>query len=77
LTAFPARAQQAERRSDDCKRDFDDISKLVKAELTRVDIEKVNDFKSAIADLADDLADRQKQVRGPTSLARDTLLFRN
>ncbi|GAA5857520.1 hypothetical protein JCM8547_009316 [Rhodosporidiobolus lusitaniae] len=53
---------QAERRMLDAQHDFDDVSKLTKAEMARVDKEKVDEFKKALEDYADGLAARQRQV---------------
>lgn len=47
----------------DAQHDFDDVSKLTKAEMARVDKEKVDDFKRALEEYADSLAARQRQVR--------------
>ncbi|GAA5984344.1 hypothetical protein JCM11641_006190 [Rhodosporidiobolus odoratus] len=53
---------QAERKMLDARHDFDDVSKLTKAEMARVDKEKVDDFKKALVEFADSLAVRQRQV---------------
>ncbi|GAA6027358.1 hypothetical protein JCM8097_002624 [Rhodosporidiobolus ruineniae] len=53
---------QAERKMLDARHDFDDVSKLTKAEMARVDKEKVDDFKKALEEYADSLAARQRQV---------------
>ncbi|GAA5901547.1 hypothetical protein JCM6882_006309 [Rhodosporidiobolus microsporus] len=53
---------QAERKMLDAKHDFDDVSKLTKAEMARVDKEKVDDFKKALEDFADSMAARQRLV---------------
>ncbi len=55
---------QAERRALDSKSDFEDVSKLTKAEMARFDKEKVDDFKRAIEDYAEGLARRQRDVVG-------------
>jgi len=60
---------QAERKMLDARHDFDDVSKLTKAEMARFDKEKVDDFKKALEDFADSLAARQRIVR-PLSLHR-------
>lgn len=51
----------------DAKSDFDDVSKLTKAEMARFDKEKVDDFKKAIEDYADGMAARQREVRALAS----------
>ncbi|GAA6048267.1 hypothetical protein JCM3770_006512 [Rhodotorula araucariae] len=53
---------QAERKMLDARHDFDDVSKLTKAEMVRFDKEKVDDFKKALEDYADSLAARQREV---------------
>ena len=53
---------QAERRALESKSDFEDVSKLTKAEMARFDKEKVDDFKRAIEDYAEGLAKRQREV---------------
>lgn len=47
----------------DAKHDFDDVSKLTKAEMARFDKEKVDDFKKAVEEHADGMAMRQREVR--------------
>lgn len=46
----------------DAKEDFEDVSKLTKAEMARFDKEKVEDFKKAIEDYADAMVVRQREV---------------
>ncbi|GAA5861846.1 hypothetical protein JCM3774_001324 [Rhodotorula dairenensis] len=53
---------QAERKMLDARHDFDDVSKLTKAEMARFDRDKVDDFKRALEDYADSLAERQREV---------------
>lgn len=57
---------QAERRMLDARHDFEDVSKLTKAEMARFDKEKVDDFKKALEEFTDSLALRQREV-GPRS----------
>ncbi|GAA6012246.1 hypothetical protein JCM11491_007070 [Sporobolomyces phaffii] len=52
----------AERRMLDARHDFEDVSKLTKAEMARFDKEKVDDFKKALEEYADSLALRQREV---------------
>lgn len=54
---------QAERKMLDSRHDFEDVSKLTKAEMARFDKEKVEDFKRALEEYADSLAARQREVR--------------
>lgn len=58
----------AERRAEEAKREFDDVSKLFKAEMVRFDVEKVDDFKRGINEHVDGMIIRQKQVRPLPSL---------
>lgn len=58
---------QAERRSLDAKEDFEDVSKLTKAEMARFDKEKIEDFKKAVVDYADGMVVRQREVRPSAS----------
>ncbi|GAA6002156.1 uncharacterized protein JCM10292_000783 [Rhodotorula paludigena] len=53
---------QAERKMLDSRHDFEDVSKLTKAEMARFDKEKVEDFKRALEEYADSLAARQREV---------------
>lgn len=46
----------------DARHDFDDVSKLTKAEMARFDRDKVDDFKKALEDFADSTGDRQREV---------------
>ncbi|KAK4700994.1 hypothetical protein P7C70_g5249, partial [Phenoliferia sp. Uapishka_3] len=46
----------------DSKQDFEDVSKLTKAEMARFDKEKVEDFKKAVEEYADGLVLRQREV---------------
>lgn len=53
---------QAERKTLDAKQDFEDVSKLTKAELARFDKEKIEDFKKAVEAYVDGLVLRQREV---------------
>ncbi|KAM0748347.1 Vps5-domain-containing protein [Meredithblackwellia eburnea MCA 4105] len=53
----------AERKMMDAKQDFEDVSKLTKAEMARFDKEKIDDFKRAVAVYADGMVSRQREVR--------------
>ncbi|GAA5963118.1 hypothetical protein JCM3765_001776 [Sporobolomyces pararoseus] len=52
----------AERKMLDARHDFEDVSKLTKAEMARFDKEKVDDFKKALEEYTDSLALRQREV---------------
>ncbi|KPV75441.1 uncharacterized protein RHOBADRAFT_26766 [Rhodotorula graminis WP1] len=62
LNLSVAEIADAERKMLDARHDFDDVSKLTKAEMARFDKEKVDDFKKALEDFADSLAARQRVV---------------
>lgn len=53
---------EAERKAQDARNEFGDVSKLIKAEMQRFDTEKVEDFKSAICAYVDGITERQKQI---------------
>ncbi|SGZ28382.1 BQ5605_C027g10325 [Microbotryum silenes-dioicae] len=57
-----AEVADAERKALDAKQDFEDVSKLTKAEMARFDKEKIDDFKKAIEAYADGMAERQREV---------------
>ncbi|GAA6060073.1 hypothetical protein JCM10212_003034 [Sporobolomyces blumeae] len=57
-----AHLADAERKMLDARHDFDDVSKLTRAEMARFDKEKVDDFRKALEDYADSLATRQREV---------------
>jgi len=46
----------------DARHDFEDVSKLTKAEMARFDKEKVDDFKKALEGYSESLAVRQREV---------------
>ncbi|GAA5878673.1 hypothetical protein JCM16303_002164 [Sporobolomyces ruberrimus] len=52
----------AERKMLDARHDFEDVSKLTKAEMARFDKEKVDDFKKALEEFAESLAVRQREI---------------
>ncbi|KZT09984.1 Vps5-domain-containing protein [Laetiporus sulphureus 93-53] len=53
----------AERRAMDAKQDFDQVSRLVKAEVARFEYERIEDFKSSLEAFLEGMISRQKQVR--------------
>jgi sorting nexin-1/2 len=48
----------------DAKQEFDQTSRLVKAEVARFEQERIADFKNALQAYLDGMIDRQKEVRG-------------
>ena len=63
VNAAVAAVTDAERRAEAAKRDFDDVSTLLRTESVRFDAEKVEDFKDAVCAYVDDMARRQAEVR--------------
>lgn len=57
-----AEVADAERRALNAKQEFDDVSKLLKAEMARYDKEKVEDFKKAIEGYVDGMLTRQREI---------------
>lgn len=53
---------EAERRALDAKHDFDRCSKLIKAEMARFELERVEDFKIALQTFLDGMISRQKEL---------------
>ncbi|CAG8513478.1 9427_t:CDS:10 [Paraglomus occultum] len=53
---------EAEHRVEDCKHEFEDVSKLIKAELDRFDKEKVEDLKTGIESLLESTVQTQKKI---------------
>ncbi|KLO12698.1 Vps5-domain-containing protein [Schizopora paradoxa] len=52
----------AERRSNECKHEFDKCSKLIKMEFARFEEERINDFKTSLEDLLEGMIRRQKET---------------
>jgi sorting nexin-1/2 len=53
---------QAERRGVDAHSDFDAVSRLVKIEFARFDVERMEDFKGMLERYLDGMIGRQKEV---------------
>ena len=53
---------QAERRGVDAHSDFDAVSRLVKIEFARFDVERMEDFKGMLERYLDGMIARQKEV---------------
>ncbi|RUP35202.1 hypothetical protein BC936DRAFT_138511 [Jimgerdemannia flammicorona] len=53
---------EAEHKVISTKRDFEEISRLVRAELDRFDKEKVEDFKSSVEDFLESMVENQKEI---------------
>lgn len=66
VNAAVAAVTDAERRAEAAKRDFDDVSTLLRTESVRFDAEKVEDVKDGILLYVDGMARRQAEVRVPS-----------
>lgn len=54
----------------DARHDYEDVSKLTKAEMARFDKEKVDDFKKALEEYSESLAVRQREVSSDSLFVR-------
>lgn len=54
--------EKAKQRMDECHREFEDISKLIKSELDRFDHEKVEDFRDSVEQFLCSMIEHQKQA---------------
>jgi sorting nexin-1/2 len=61
LTLNPLR-MQAERRALEAKHEFDHVSKLIKAEVARFELERIEDFKNSLQAFLEGMISRQKTV---------------
>lgn len=59
---WQAEQREAEQRSDHAKREYEDSTKLVSAELVRFEVEKGEDFRLALASYVDSLCKAQAEV---------------
>lgn len=57
------RASQAEKRANDTKREFEEVSKLLRTELLRFEQERVEDFKDSLEEFLEGMISKQKKVR--------------
>lgn len=53
---------EAERKSHQLKSDFDNVSKLLKAEIKRFDADKVEDFKTSVEVFLESAVEAQKEL---------------
>jgi len=60
--ASVAEVVQAERRSVDRKLEFDAVTKLVKVEQHRFELERVDDFKDSLDEFLESMIKRQKEL---------------
>jgi sorting nexin-1/2 len=64
---------QAERKASHTKSEFERVTKLLKIELHRFDMERVEDFKRSLEAFLDGMIKRQKEVSGKRSILKSTL----
>ncbi|KDQ19604.1 hypothetical protein BOTBODRAFT_51951 [Botryobasidium botryosum FD-172 SS1] len=62
LAASLADVADAERKATESRQDFENISKLIKAEMVRFERERVEDFKKALEEFLDGMINKQKQL---------------
>ncbi|CAB4395886.1 unnamed protein product [Rhizophagus irregularis] len=53
---------EAEHKVEDCKNEFEEVSKLIKNELDRFDKEKVEDFKNGVEAFLESVVQTQKEI---------------
>ncbi|CAG8597622.1 3663_t:CDS:10, partial [Cetraspora pellucida] len=64
LSIMLSQIAESEHRVEDCKHEFEDVSKLIKAELDRFDKEKVEDFKNSVEAFLESMVKTQKEPNG-------------
>ncbi|KAG8934004.1 Vacuolar protein sorting-associated protein 5, partial [Tulasnella sp. 408] len=62
LTVKFSRRSKAERRAQEAKREFDDVSKLIKMELGRFEKERIEDFKVSMEEFLESMIRKQKAL---------------
>jgi len=62
LASSLADVADAERKATESRQDFENISKLIKAEMVRFERERVEDFKKALEEFLDGMINKQKQL---------------
>ncbi|CAG8472199.1 29177_t:CDS:10 [Racocetra persica] len=62
LSIMLTQIAESEHRVEDCKHEFEDVSKLIKAELDRFDKEKVEDFKNSVEAFLESMVQTQKEI---------------
>jgi hypothetical protein len=77
LHTFLSEANQlllkGEQKVESYRKEFEEISKLIKSELDRFDKEKVEDFKAGVESFLESIIENQKQVRGLTIFPRPSV----
>jgi sorting nexin-1/2 len=61
-SAADAIPSQFERRAHDAKREFDNVSRLVKSEVARFEHERIEDFKASMSTFLKGMIEKQKLV---------------
>ncbi|KAG9293332.1 hypothetical protein G9A89_007578 [Geosiphon pyriformis] len=62
LTLMLADIVESERKVEDCRHEFERVTKLIKAEIDRFDKEKVEDFKNSLEAFLESMVETQKQI---------------
>ncbi|CAG8501251.1 11502_t:CDS:10 [Acaulospora colombiana] len=62
LSIALAQIAESENRAEECKGEFEEVSKLIKVEIDRFDKEKVEDFKNSVEAFLESLMETQKEV---------------
>ncbi|OAX41529.1 Vps5-domain-containing protein [Rhizopogon vinicolor AM-OR11-026] len=71
-----AQISEAERRALDAKHEFDQCSKLIKSEMTRFELERVEDFKKTLQIFVDGMISRQRELIAAWEKYQQVLLKR-
>lgn len=66
---------KGEQKVESYRREFEEISKLIKSELDRFDKEKVEDFKAGVESFLESIIENQKQVIDLTIFPRPSVRF--
>ncbi|KAG8923691.1 Vacuolar protein sorting-associated protein 5, partial [Tulasnella sp. 418] len=67
---------EADRKALDAKKEFDDVSRLIKTEMNRFERERIEDFKIAMDQFLDGMINKQKELVKAWEDYQDTLLKR-
>ncbi|KZT39373.1 Vps5-domain-containing protein [Sistotremastrum suecicum HHB10207 ss-3] len=76
LTHSLAEIQESERHALEAKREYDNVSKLIKAEMARFEHERVEDFKNSLEAFLNGMIGRQKEIIRLWEVYQEQLLKR-
>lgn len=71
-----AEIAEAEKRANDTKREFEEVSKLLRAELLRFEQERIEDFKDTLEEFLEGMISKQKQLIQAWEQYQEVLLQR-